>query len=117
MATEEQLRAVIDRLREAAPDATVILFGSHARGEARTDSDIDLLVVEPVVESRHAEMVRLDDALRGLLVAVDIVVVSEAVYHDWADEPGTVIYEAAREGRVLHAPEGRACPALAEQGG
>lgn len=35
------------RLAAAAPDADVILFGSRARGEARPDSDLDLLVIEP----------------------------------------------------------------------
>ena len=31
--------------QEAAPDATVILFGSRARGDHRKGSDVDLLVV------------------------------------------------------------------------
>ena len=35
------------RLAAAAPDAQVILFGSHARGEADLHSDVDFLVVEP----------------------------------------------------------------------
>ena len=34
-------------LNQSAPFATVILFGSEARGEARIDSDIDLLIVIP----------------------------------------------------------------------
>lgn len=32
-------------LREVVPDATIILYGSVARGEARPDSDIDLLIL------------------------------------------------------------------------
>jgi predicted nucleotidyltransferase len=34
------------RILAAAPGARVILFGSYARGDARTHSDLDLLVVE-----------------------------------------------------------------------
>jgi predicted nucleotidyltransferase len=44
-------------LAAAAPGAKVILFGSRVRGEARPDSDLDLLVIERVhggdVEAAH----------------------------------------------------------------
>ena len=43
------------RLAAAAPDADIILFGSRARGEARSDSDLDLLVIEPDFARRGAE--------------------------------------------------------------
>jgi predicted nucleotidyltransferase len=65
------------RLAQAAGEsAQVILFGSHARGDARPDSDLDFLVIKPKVESRLAEAVQLRRALRGLGVAADVVVVS-----------------------------------------
>jgi predicted nucleotidyltransferase len=55
----------------------VILFGSHARGEERPDSDVDFLVIEPAIEDRFAEAVRLSDLLGGLGVPADVVVVSQ----------------------------------------
>jgi predicted nucleotidyltransferase len=57
------------RLLEAAPpDTRVILFGSHARGKAGRNSDLDFLVIEPSVEDAIEESVRLDRTLRGMLV-------------------------------------------------
>lgn len=38
----EQIKETIHRI---APSAKTILFGSEARGEARSDSDIDLLIL------------------------------------------------------------------------
>lgn len=89
------------RLAEAAPDARVILFGSRARDEARPDSDLDLLVIEPRFESRRAEFVRLRSALRDLDVAIDLVVVSDRHVEEWGHFEGTMLNEALREGRVL----------------
>jgi len=89
------------RLAEAAPDARVILFGSHARGEAGPDSDLDLLVIEPEFESRRAEFVRLREELWGLKVAVDLVLVSDQHVEEWGHFEGTMLNEALCKGRVL----------------
>jgi predicted nucleotidyltransferase len=47
----------------AAQPLKVILFGSHARGDADDYSDVDLLVIEVTVPDRCEEMVRLNRAL------------------------------------------------------
>lgn len=89
------------RLAAAAPDARVILFGSRARGEARPDSDLDLLVIEPEVASRRAEFVRLREALGDLGVPIDLVVLSAEYADERARVHGTMVNEAMRRGRVL----------------
>lgn len=82
----------------ARQPARVLLFGSHARGEAGPDSDLDFLVIERDVPDRHAEMVRLRRELGSLGVPVDVVVVSEAYAREWADVRGTMIHAALNEG-------------------
>jgi len=42
--SEAVLRQLAAEIREEIPEAEVRLFGSHARGNARPDSDIDLLI-------------------------------------------------------------------------
>ena len=89
-------------LLNAAPAGSrVILFGSHARGDAGEKSDLDILIVEPEVHGRLAEAARLDRALRGLGVPVDLLVTSEAMFEAWKDTPNSVLHEAAREGKVF----------------
>jgi predicted nucleotidyltransferase len=90
------------RLLQAAPrGARVILFGSHARGEAGLHSDIDFLVIEPEVHNAAHESVRLDRALHGIPAPTDVIVVSEESVREWRDVYGTVINAALDEGREL----------------
>jgi predicted nucleotidyltransferase len=89
------------RLADAAPGARVILFGSRARGEGRSDSDLDLLVIEPDLKSRRAEFVRLRQALGDLGVPVDLIVVPASHVDEWGHFEGTMLNDALREGRVL----------------
>jgi predicted nucleotidyltransferase len=91
------------RLASAAtPPAQVVLFGSHARGDADADSDVDLLVIEPEVRDWMAESVRLRRVLRGLPAAFDVVVVARDYAEAWKDVYGTVVHSALTEGRVIH---------------
>ncbi len=99
------IEKAVGLLQEAAPAGSkVILFGSHARGDARPDSDLDFLVIEPRVADHRREMVRLHHVLHSSLrVPADVLVTTEAIFEEWRDTPGTVLYEAAKEGRVFDA--------------
>jgi predicted nucleotidyltransferase len=104
MVAEEVIDAAGRTLATVAADPIkIVLFGSRARDDARPDSDFDILVVERDPADRHAEMVRLDRALRPLRAPFDIVVVSERYADDWGDVEGSLIHAALTEGRVLHA--------------
>jgi uncharacterized protein len=92
------------RLLAAAPSGTlVILFGSHARGEAGEHSDLDFLVIEPEVENAAVESVRLRRALGDLVLAADVIVASEYRVREWRDVRGSLIHAALAEGRELAA--------------
>jgi uncharacterized protein len=85
----------------ASSPAKVILFGSHARGDADEGSDLDFLVIEREVEDRLAEEVRLRRALRGFGAPVDVIVMDEALAGRRAKVKGTMVDRALREGRVV----------------
>lgn len=89
------------RLAAAAPDAQVILFGSHARGEASPHSDVDFLVVEPEVANEAEESVRLHRTLRDLRMPADVIVVSRDYADRWQGVRGGLVHAALSQGRVL----------------
>ena len=101
MIDDAQIREAGRRVAEAAPRARVILFGSHARGDAGPRSDLDILVIEPDVENTALESVRLMRELRDLRLPVEIVVVSQNDADNWRDVRGSLVHTAETEGRVL----------------
>ena len=103
---EPLLQRMVAAIVEAADPEQVILFGSRARGDARPDSDVDLVVVEAEPfgpgRSRLAEINRLMRALGGLGVAKDVLVYSLDEVEYWRDSLNNVLARALREGRVLY---------------
>jgi len=100
--TEEKVLEAVDRLVKAAAPLRLIAFGSASKGELSSANDLDLLVVEPSVQSRYAETVRLQRALRGILMSVDVVVTTAEHFRERSAIPGTVEFTAHHQGRVLH---------------
>jgi predicted nucleotidyltransferase len=101
---EATIREAGRRLSGACPSGSrVILFGSHARGDAHKQSDVDPLVIEPEVDNSAEESVRLRRTLRGLLAAADVIVASEQRVRDWREVKGSLIHAALAEGRELTA--------------
>ena len=91
------------RLHAARPEATIVLFGSHARGDARAESDVDFLVVLPEApESPRQEMARLGRLLYPLQVWADVLVTSAQRFRESAAVPGTLHHSVAKEGKVLY---------------
>lgn len=97
------MQAAIERLVAVAQPTKIILFGSQARGDADDHSDVDLLVIKPYVADGYEELIELDRSLAGILMPVDILLVSEAEFEERAAKPGTVEQAARQEGRVLYA--------------
>ena len=100
--TADKLDAGVARLVAVPAPLRLIAFGSAARGPLAIANDLDLLVVEPTGANRYSEVVRLQKALRGLLIPVDLVVSSQVAYNQPCQVPGTLEFTARTQGRLLH---------------
>jgi len=99
---DADIRRIARRIaRRFTPDQ-IILFGSHARGNAGPDSDIDLLVVMPVKGSKRQKQVEVRQAVGDQALAVEIVVSRPEEFAWRKNYIGTIEHPASREGKVLY---------------
>jgi predicted nucleotidyltransferase len=81
----------------------IILFGSHARGAAGADSDVDLLVILPLRGvSRHQQTAAIYQQCHPGF-AVDIVVRTPEEFELGQKRRDWFLQEIAREGKILYA--------------
>jgi predicted nucleotidyltransferase len=99
--TEDDIQEMVRRIVAAADPVKAILMGSQARGTARPGSDVDLLVIKQDPVAQRQEVVHLLRLLRDFQVPIDIVVGQSFAQQYW-DIPGSVLYAAFQEGRVLY---------------
>ena len=102
MTAQETIKVAVSRLLSAVTPSKIILFGSYATGEPDEDSDLDLIVIQPHVENKGMEMVRLRNAIGGIGIGVDVLVYSQKDVDDWGHLPGTALYWALKEGVLMY---------------
>jgi predicted nucleotidyltransferase len=100
---DRAIQAMVRRIVRQFRPERVILFGSHARGDAGPDSDVDLLVVMRVQGSRREKQIEIRVALHDIPVAKDVIVTSPEDFAWRKETVGTIEYPAVREGKVLYA--------------
>jgi predicted nucleotidyltransferase len=108
LTVEEVIDRMVRRIVRQFRPERIILFGSHARGEAGFDSDVDLLIVMPVQGSKREKRIEVRLALHDIELAKDIFISTPEEFERRKDTAGTIEYPATREGKVLYAKRGRA---------
>ena len=100
------LRQMAAEIRKEIPEAEVRLFGSHARGEARSDSDIDLLITVTddwlSQHNRFEVLDRLRWRLSQPLRPVDLLLFSRSQVEQRQGLHSSVVHQAYTHGLRLN---------------
>lgn len=99
----EMIELMADAIASKFNPLKVIVFGSWARGEARPDSDVDLMVILNCTRDKKRDMqVAIRKELRRFKVPKDIIVATPNDIEEYKDAWWTVYHPALKEGRVLY---------------
>ena len=103
MPSLSDIQTLADKIvREFHPER-IILFGSHARGDARADSDVDLMVIIASDEHPSRTAAEIANRVHPRNYALDLIVRSPETVRRRMQMNDWFMRDVMREGRVLYA--------------
>ena len=93
---------IVRRIVETAQPDKIILFGSRARGDARPNSDFDVLVIKESSEPRYRRSVPLYVALADVPAEVEVMVYTPEEIDEWRQVSQAFVTTAVREGTTIY---------------
>jgi len=99
---ESLLRMILGRIVEHCRPRRVILFGSRARGDARPDSDVDLLVETETTDPMPARRRKIRELFAGRRWGLDVLVYTPAEMAGRRGSLASVVGQIEREGKLLY---------------
>lgn len=100
---EPDIDLLVNEIVELVHPLRIILFGSHARKEAKSDSDIDLLIVMPEGTHRRKAAQYFYRTISGIKVPYDLIVATPRDLERHKDDVGLIYRSVLREGRDVYA--------------
>lgn len=102
MLENKPIDEIIKRIISTVQPDKIILFGSHARGSEKPDSDVDLVVVVSGDIHRRRTAQKIYMNLIGVGCSVDIIVLKPEDLERYKNSVGVIIPEILREGKDLY---------------
>lgn len=115
MIDRQEIERAATAIGVAANAERVILFGSHARGEAGESSDVDLLIVAESGLPRFKRSRELYKLLRPHPFAMDLIVYTPEEIERGRRSPVSFVSTVLREGKTVYVRRDADRPTVAGQ--
>lgn len=102
--TPEKVNLAVKTAIEVARPSRVFVFGSWARGDANSSSDLDLAVLVP--EERKNELGELRRQIirqfASIPMSIDLILVSEGYFAQFHSSINSLYYMIANQGKLVY---------------
>src|SRR3990172_2744071 len=99
----EAIRFVVARIAERFKPEKIILFGSHAYGDPKPWSDVDLLVVMETEKTEHEQRLEIARYLHGRTFSIDVIVRTPDNLKRRIENRDYFLREIVSKGKVMYA--------------
>jgi len=100
--TPEKIEQIVDRIVEAVHPHRIYLFGSHAKGTATKDSDIDLLIIADMEGPRHRRNLSIRELFPMRDFGMDVFVFKPEEFERQKTVANTISSIVSKEGKIIY---------------
>ena len=116
MINENEIKQIAIRIGIAANAERVVLFGSHARGEANENSDVDLMIIANSDLPRFKRSRKLYTLVKPYPFSMDLLVYTPQEVEKAKRSPVTFVSMILKEGKTLYVRRDKNCKTVGGQG-
>ncbi len=99
----KKIQSLVNNIVEQVHPLRIIIFGSAARGDFKTDSDIDVMVIMPEGTHRRKTSQFLYRNIRGRKIPFDILVATPSDLEKHKNNEGLIYSTVLKEGLEVYA--------------
>ena len=96
------IQKIVQIIIQSVDPDRIILFGSRARRDNKSQSDYDICVIKRGIAHRRKLAMKLYRDLYGVGVAVDVIVETPEIFDKEKDNPFMIYHDIAKQGRILY---------------
>jgi uncharacterized protein len=100
--SQRNIDNIVNTLTKKHPIQKIVLFGSQARQDAQSQSDLDLFLIMDFEGNRRSLMVEMRDLFDNAQHGIDILISRPSEYEEDKLIPGTLARQVFLDGKVLY---------------